>query len=130
MGKGGGGGGGGKKAAGGGGKKAAGGGAKAAADAPAKVKGAMQVKVRHILCEKQSKLLEAQARLQAGEDFASVAASMSEDKARQGGDLGWKMRGSLVKEFEDVAFSSPIGAVSAPFKTSHGWHILRVDDRK
>jgi len=40
--------------------------------------------VRHILCEKQSKCLEALERLKAGEKFSEVAAKFSEDKARQG----------------------------------------------
>lgn len=40
--------------------------------------------VRHILCEKQSKILEALERLKAGDKFNEVAAKYSEDKARQG----------------------------------------------
>lgn len=40
--------------------------------------------MRHILCEKQSKCLEALERLKAGEKFSEVAAKYSEDKARQG----------------------------------------------
>ena len=42
------------------------------------------VKVRHILCEKQSKALEALEKLKAGEKFNEVAANYSEDKARSG----------------------------------------------
>ena len=40
--------------------------------------------MRHILCEKQSKSLEALAKLKSGEKFNEVAAQYSEDKARQG----------------------------------------------
>ena len=40
--------------------------------------------VRHILCEKQSKILEAMERLKAGDKFNDVATKYSEDKARQG----------------------------------------------
>ena len=40
--------------------------------------------MRHILCEKQSKCLEALERIKAGEKFSEVAAKYSEDKARQG----------------------------------------------
>jgi peptidyl-prolyl cis-trans isomerase NIMA-interacting 4 len=40
--------------------------------------------VRHILCEKQSKILEALERLKAGDKFNEVATKYSEDKARQG----------------------------------------------
>lgn len=40
--------------------------------------------VRHILCEKQSKVLEAMEKLKAGVKFNEVATLYSEDKARQG----------------------------------------------
>lgn len=40
--------------------------------------------VRHILCEKQSKVLEALEKLKAGTKFNEVATLYSEDKARQG----------------------------------------------
>lgn len=55
------------------------------------------VKVRHILCSKQSKALEAIARLNNGEKFNIVAQEMSEDKAKSGGDLGWQVRGQMGK---------------------------------
>lgn len=53
------------------------------------------VKVRHILCSKQSKALEAIIRLNNGEKFNVVAQEMSEDKAKSGGDLGWQVRGQM-----------------------------------
>mmetsp|Transcript_289 Transcript_289/g.369 ORF Transcript_289/g.369 Transcript_289/m.369 type:complete len:108 (+) Transcript_289:1061-1384(+) len=95
-----------------------------------KVKKGHSVHVRHILCEKQSKLLQAQERINNGEDFANVAREMSEDKARSGGDLGWIVRGKMVKEFEDIAFSLPIGGISRPFKTCHGWHLAKCEGVK
>jgi peptidyl-prolyl cis-trans isomerase NIMA-interacting 4 len=45
-------------------------------------------KVRHILCEKFSKIQEAEAKLKEGQSFDTVAREYSEDKARQGGLLG------------------------------------------
>lgn len=64
------------------------------------VKGGSSVKVRHILCEKQSKILEALEKLRAGAKFNDVATQYSEDKARSGGDLGWMIRGSMVGPFQ------------------------------
>ena len=58
--------------------------------------GSSSVNVRHILCEKQSKCLEAMAKLEAGEKFNEVASKYSEDKARNGGSLGWMVRIYLV----------------------------------
>lgn len=74
--------------------------------------------------------MEALAKLEEGTGFAEVAKTYSEDKARSGGDLGWQVRGSMVGEFQDVAFSAPIGKYTQPFKTQFGYHILLVEDRQ
>ena len=42
------------------------------------------MQVRHILCEKHSKAMEAMEKLREGQKFNEVAAAYSEDKARQG----------------------------------------------
>ena len=42
------------------------------------------VKVRHILCEKHSKVMEAMGKIKEGQRFSEVATAYSEDKARQG----------------------------------------------
>lgn len=46
--------------------------------------GGTSVKVRHILCEKQSKCLEALEKIKAGQKFDEIARQYSEDKARSG----------------------------------------------
>eukprot|EP00118_Oscarella_pearsei_P025579 m.308410 g.308410 ORF g.308410 m.308410 type:complete len:128 (+) comp43955_c0_seq1:68-451(+) len=98
--------------------------------------GGTAVKVRHILCEKQSKCLEALSKLQAGEKFDSVASTYSEDKARKGGDLGWMTRGSMVGPFQDAAFQLPTSNVAKPIytdppvKTKFGYHIIMVEGKK
>ncbi|XP_032514511.2 peptidyl-prolyl cis-trans isomerase NIMA-interacting 4 isoform X1 [Danaus plexippus] len=99
-------------------------------------KGGTAVKVRHILCEKQSKCLEALEKIKAGQKFPDVAAAYSEDKARQGGDLGWMTRGSMVGPFQDAAFALPISSVTnpiytdPPIKTKFGYHIIMVEGKK
>ncbi len=55
-------------------------------------------------------ILEAQQRIAAGEQFATVAGEMSEDKARQGGDLGWKRRQEVVGVFAEAAFKLEVCA--------------------
>lgn len=47
----------------------------------------MHKQVRHILCEKHSKVMEALEKLQAGQRFSEVASTYSEDKARHGVSL-------------------------------------------
>lgn len=104
--------------------------------APKESKGGTAVKVRHILCEKQSKCLEALEKLKAGQKFNEVATAYSEDKARQGGDLGWMTRGSMVGPFQDAAFALPISSTGSPIytnppiKTKFGYHIIMVEGKK
>lgn len=102
----------------------------------AEKKGGNAVKVRHILCEKQSKILEALEKLKAGQKFNEVAAAYSEDKARSGGDLGWMTRGSMVGPFQDAAFALPVSTLGSPVytdppvKTKFGYHIIMVEGKK
>ncbi|KAL9688756.1 hypothetical protein QQ045_033180 [Rhodiola kirilowii] len=99
------------------------------------------VKARHILCEKQGKINEAYKKLQDGwlsdgdkvppAEFAKLAAEYSEcPSGKKGGDLGWFPRGKMAGPFQDVAFATPIGATSAPFKSTHGYHIILSEGRK
>ncbi|POW03411.1 hypothetical protein PSTT_11124 [Puccinia striiformis] len=73
--------------------------------------------VRHILCSKQSTALDAIARLKSGVSFDKVASELSEDKARNGGSLGWMIRGSMVGPFQDAAFQLQPSSVGAPIYT-------------
>ncbi|XP_028816151.1 peptidyl-prolyl cis-trans isomerase NIMA-interacting 4 isoform X1 [Denticeps clupeoides] len=91
--------------------KGGGGGASSSGDSEKKEKvqkGGTAVKVRHVLCEKHGKCMEAMEKIKAGVRFSEVAAQYSEDKARQGGDLGWMTRGSMVGPFQDAAFALPM----------------------
>ena len=102
----------------------------------AELKAATSIKVRHILCEKESRALEAIALIQGGERFNTVAERFSEDKARQGGSLGWMVRGSMVGPFQDAAFSLQPSScdrpifTNPPVKTKFGYHVIMVEDRK
>ncbi|VDM01503.1 unnamed protein product [Schistocephalus solidus] len=108
----------------------------AGAYAKAPAKGGNSVKVRHILCEKLSKCMEAMEELNNGARFNTVAEKYSEDKARSGGDLGWMSRGSMVGPFQDAAFELPPSTVdkpvytNPPVKTRFGYHIIMVEGRK
>lgn len=67
-----------------------------------------------------------------GEDFAELARKHSEDigSAAEGGDLGWSSPGRLVKAFQDTMDQTAIDAVSLPFRSEFGWHILQVLERR
>ncbi len=70
-------------------------------------------------------------RLVAGEKFAKVAAEASEDpgSTNAGGDLGFNVRGHMVKEFDDAAFSLKLNEISQPVRTPFGWHLIQVLER-
>ncbi|PGH08808.1 peptidyl-prolyl cis-trans isomerase pin4 [Polytolypa hystricis UAMH7299] len=98
------------------------------------LKAATSINVRHILCEKHSKKEEALAKLRDGAKFDDVAREFSEDKARQGGSLGWKVRGSLHGDFEKAAYDLEPSTTGNPkyveVKTGFGYHIIMVEGRK
>jgi peptidyl-prolyl cis-trans isomerase D len=98
-------------------------------------------RVRHILIEIEGGDLEgaraeaeaALARVEAGEDFAAVAAEVSDDAGTRnfGGDLGWQARGGLLEgPFEDQLFAMSVGETAGPVETEFGYHVLRLDERR
>ncbi len=70
--------------------------------------------------------------LNAGVDFADLAAVYSEDpgSAGQGGDLGYITRGTLVKEYEEVAYALDINEISKPVRTEYGFHLVQLLDKQ
>lgn len=99
-----------------------------------KLKAATAINTRHILCEKHSKKEEALAKLRDGAKFDEVAREFSEDKARQGGSLGWKVRGSLDAAYEKAAYELEPSTTGNPkyaeVKSGHGYHIIMVEGRR
>nr|WP_215731346.1 peptidylprolyl isomerase [Pseudomonas sp. P9(2020)] len=100
-----------------------------------------EVHVRHILVKpspirdeaKTKALVESlYSRIEAGEDFATLAKSYSEDpgSALNGGDLSWIDPNALVPEFRQVMANTPQGQLSKPFQTQYGWHVLEVLGRR
>ncbi len=65
-----------------------------------------------------------------GTEFEGLAKKFSQDSlADKGGDLGFFSRGQMLPAFSEQAFKLKVGEVSAPFKTAHGMHLLKVTDR-
>lgn len=100
-----------------------------------------QTLARHILVqtseirtEKQTELLisDIHERLKTGEDFKQLARQYSEDPGSKmdGGELGWSKNGDYDVNFEKILNQTDIKEISEPFKSSYGWHIIEVLDRR
>ena len=100
-----------------------------------------QVKVRHILIAPneiiddqtaKQQLEDALQKIADGSDFGELAKLLSDDpgSANTGGEMDWSGPGTFVPEFESVVAATEIGAISEPFKSRFGWHIVEVLDRR
>ena len=80
----------------------------------------------------RDKVTQVVARLEAGEDFATVAAESSDDvaSAGTGGDLGFFGRGIMAPEFEEAVFALQVGERSAPVQTTFGFHVIELLETK
>lgn len=79
-----------------------------------------------------NKILDIKKRLDAGEDFVTVAKQTSEDPSvkENNGDLGYFSAFRMVYPFENAAFKTNVGQVSKPFRTRFGYHIVKVVDKR
>jgi peptidyl-prolyl cis-trans isomerase D len=99
-----------------------------------------RVDVQHILLKTDDKDPKSDATVKAraedlvkqlqkpGVNFSEMAKKYSEDPGskEKGGEYDGVVRGQMVPEFEKAAFSLKVGEISAPVKTSYGYHILKV----
>ncbi|MQP24849.1 peptidylprolyl isomerase [Flavobacterium sp. LMO8] len=79
-----------------------------------------------------NKVLAIKKRLDAGEDFITVAQQTSEDPSvkENNGDLGYFSAFRMVYPFENAAYKTNVGQVSKPFRTRFGYHIIKVVDKR
>lgn len=69
----------------------------------------------------------------AGEaDFAELAKEHSADpgSALRGGDLGWSDPAAYVPAFKDTLNTLAKDEISMPFRSTHGWHIVQLIDKR
>jgi len=91
-----------------------------------------QIKLRHILVKTLEEPQQIEDELKKGGDFTKLAQERSIDTASksQGGDLGWVGRGVLDPALEKVVFALNAGERSSIVKTSFGYEIAEVLDKK
>ncbi len=95
--------------------------------------GDTEYKAQHILVKTEDEAKGLLGQLKKGGDFAKLAKEKSLDPGSKakGGDLGWFSPANMVPEFANAVKALKKGAtVDAPIKTSFGWHIIKLKDKR
>ena len=71
------------------------------------------------------------AQIQSGKLFEDLAKKYSEGaEANEGGEMGWVEKGQLLGEIDATVFKLEPGQVTPPIKSSLGYHLFKVTERK
>ncbi|EOO27409.1 foldase PrsA [Bacillus cereus VD133] len=91
-----------------------------------------KLKACHILVKDEKTAKEIKEKLNNGEDFAALAKQYSEDPGskEKGGELGEFGPGQMDPKFEESAYKLEVGQVSDPVQSSHGYHIIKLTEKK
>lgn len=79
-----------------------------------------------------NKIIDIKKRLDAGEDFGTLAMNLSEDLSAKSneGNLGYFTALQMVYPFEAAAYSTAVGSISNPVRTRFGYHLVKVADKR
>jgi peptidyl-prolyl cis-trans isomerase D len=97
------------------------------------------VRARHILISLSVQRDESRAEeiadsllqvIRNGGDFFALAQEFSADESNRsiGGDLGWFTEGTMVKPFNDFAFTNEEGELGV-VETRFGYHVIKIEER-
>ncbi len=92
-----------------------------------------EIRAAHILVKTEDEAKAIIDQLSKGADFAQLAKDKSIDtqSGKDGGELGWFSKDTMVKEFSDAAFAMQRGDISkTPVKSQFGWHIIKIEDSR
>ena len=96
-----------------------------------KFKSGDQIRASHILMKSEAEAKEVEKQLKGGAKFEELAKQHSIDgAAAKGGDLGWFGKGSMLPDFEKVAFGLKEGETSGIVKTKFGYHIIKLTGKR
>lgn len=90
-----------------------------------------KAKASHILVETEEEANNIIQKLNAGENFAELAKKLSiGPSSKDGGNLGWFSKDTMVGEFSTAVFSLKAGEFTKkPVKTQFGWHVILLDEK-
>ncbi len=100
-----------------------------------------QTHVRHILIKVNEIVSDSDAKARVerirdriengGAKFDEQAKLNSDDgSATKGGDLGWISPGDTLPDFEQAMNKLKLNEISQPVRTTFGWHLIQVTDRR
>ena len=89
-----------------------------------------RVRVSHILFRDKERALEFLEREKKGEPFEALMKEADSRNGEVAADLGEIEHGNFVKEFEKAAFAAAPGVVTGPVKTTYGYHLIKVYEKK
>jgi peptidyl-prolyl cis-trans isomerase D len=89
-----------------------------------------QRQIQQMLLADEATAKAAEAQLVSGKDFVAVAKAVAGMDDPSALDLGWVKPSDLPPDLADAAFAVAKGNVTAPIKSTFGWHILRINDIK
>lgn len=90
-----------------------------------------EYKASHILVKTEEEAKSIEEKIKAGEKFEDLAAKFSiDDTKTKGGDLGFFQAETMVPEFGDAVKALKVGEVSNIVKTTFGYHIIKLLDKK
>lgn len=101
----------------------------------------VETRISHILIKFESsggednarkRALEVLKKAEEGEKFEKLAREYSDDKAtsEKGGDLGYFKKGQMANDLEEAIGDAGEGVVIGPVKSSAGFHIVKVTEKK
>ena len=71
------------------------------------------------------------ARALKGDDFGDLARVYSDDDSKSnGGELGWFAPGDINDSILAAVKSLKPGEVSAPIRTNHGFHLVKLEEHE
>ena len=91
-----------------------------------------EIKASHILVNDEKTANDIKKQLDEGASFEELAKQHSQDPGSKenGGDLGYFGPGKMAPEFEESAYKLNVGEISKPTKSSNGYHIIKLTDKK